>query len=96
MHYLRRLVVGASAAQSHGRDRRSVANRLFDLGVAQLTNVALPSGWRAPCHLSGDDVDPNALIPGLIECLGFAPIILGEIGGLGLLQQFGGPLMIHA
>jgi 8-hydroxy-5-deazaflavin:NADPH oxidoreductase len=53
-------------------------------------------GGRRVIFLSGDNVDANAVAAGLIERLGFAPIILGEIGGPGLLQQFGEPLMIHA
>jgi predicted dinucleotide-binding enzyme len=40
--------------------------------------------------LSGNDAEANSEVAGLIERLGFAPIILGKFAESGLLQQFGG------
>jgi predicted dinucleotide-binding enzyme len=34
-------------------------------------------------------------VAGLVEKLGFAPIVLGKLTEGGLLQQYGGPLVIQ-
>jgi predicted dinucleotide-binding enzyme len=45
--------------------------------------------------VSGNDAEANAEVAGLAEKLGFAPIVLGKLTQGGLLQQYGGPLMIQ-
>jgi len=50
---------------------------------------------RRAIFLSGNDVEANAEVAGLVEKLGFAPIVLGKLTEGGLLQQYGGPLMIQ-
>jgi predicted dinucleotide-binding enzyme len=51
-------------------------------------------GRRVIC-VSGNDAEANAEVAGLVEKLGFASIVLGKLTEGGLLQQYGGPLMIH-
>ena len=50
---------------------------------------------RRVIFVSGNDVEANAEIAGLAEKLGFASIVLGKLSEGGLLQQYGGPLMIQ-
>jgi 8-hydroxy-5-deazaflavin:NADPH oxidoreductase len=50
---------------------------------------------RRVIFVSGNDVGANAEVAGLVEKLGFAPIVLGKLTEGGLLQQYGGPLMIQ-
>ena len=50
---------------------------------------------RRVIFVSGNDVEANAEVAGLVEKLGFAPIILGKLMEGGLLQQYGGPLVIQ-
>jgi predicted dinucleotide-binding enzyme len=50
---------------------------------------------RRVIFVSGNDVEANAEVASLVEKLGFAPIILGKLMEGGLLQQYGGPLMIQ-
>ena len=50
---------------------------------------------RRVIFVSGNDVEANAEVAGLVEKLGFAPIVLGKLTEGGLLQQYGGPLMIQ-
>jgi len=50
---------------------------------------------RRVIFVSGNDVEANAEVVGLVEKLGFAPILLGKLAEGGLLQQYGGPLMIQ-
>jgi predicted dinucleotide-binding enzyme len=45
--------------------------------------------------ISGNDTEANAEVTALAEKLGFAPIALGKLAEGGLLQQYGGPLMIQ-
>jgi predicted dinucleotide-binding enzyme len=45
--------------------------------------------------ISGNDTEANAEVTALAEKFGFAPIALGKLGEGGLLQQYGGPLMIQ-
>jgi predicted dinucleotide-binding enzyme len=53
------------------------------------------SHGRRVIFVSGNDVEANAEVAVLVEKLGFAPIILGKLAEGGLLQQYGGPLMIQ-
>jgi 8-hydroxy-5-deazaflavin:NADPH oxidoreductase len=46
--------------------------------------------------VSGNDAEANSQVASLVEKLGFAPIILGRLVEGGLLQQYGGPLMIQS
>ena len=50
---------------------------------------------RRVIFVSGNDVEANAEVAVLVETLGFAPIILGKLTEGGLLQQYGGPLMMQ-
>jgi hypothetical protein len=50
---------------------------------------------RRVIFVSGNDVEANAEVVTLVEKLGFAPILLGKLTEGGLLQQYGGPLMIQ-
>jgi 8-hydroxy-5-deazaflavin:NADPH oxidoreductase len=45
--------------------------------------------------ISGNDTEANSIVASLAEELGFAPITLGRLAEGGLLQQYGGPLMIQ-
>jgi hypothetical protein len=46
--------------------------------------------------VSGNHVDANEQVASLATSLGFSPITLGRLEEGGLLQQFGGPLMVHS
>jgi 8-hydroxy-5-deazaflavin:NADPH oxidoreductase len=50
---------------------------------------------RRVIFVSGDDVEANAEVAGLVEKLGFAPMVLGKLTEGGLLQQYGGSLMMQ-
>jgi predicted dinucleotide-binding enzyme len=50
---------------------------------------------RRVIFVSGNDVEANSEIASLVEKLGFAPVILGKLTEGGLLQQYGGPLVIQ-
>jgi len=50
---------------------------------------------RRVIFVSGNDVEANAEVAGLVEKLGFASIVLGKLTEGGRLQQYGGPLMIQ-
>jgi len=50
---------------------------------------------RRVIFVSGNDVEANAEVAALVGKLGFAPIILGNLSEGGLLQQYGGQLVIH-
>jgi predicted dinucleotide-binding enzyme len=50
---------------------------------------------RRVLFVSGDDVDAVRVVEKLAEDIGFAVIALGAIAEGGLLQQFGGPLIVH-
>src|ERR1700722_6666470 len=48
---------------------------------------------RRVIFVSGNDAEANAEVAGLVEKLGFAPIVLGNLTEGGLLQQYGGPVV---
>jgi hypothetical protein len=50
---------------------------------------------RRVIFVSGNDIEANAEIVGLVEKLGYAPVLLGKLTEGGLLQQYGGPLMMQ-
>jgi 8-hydroxy-5-deazaflavin:NADPH oxidoreductase len=50
---------------------------------------------RRVIFVSGNDVEANAEVAALVGKLGFAPIILGKLSEGGLLQQYGGQLVIQ-
>ena len=52
-------------------------------------------GGRRVLFVSGNDPKANSDVANLIEKLDFSPIILGKLSEGGLLQQYGGPLMIQ-
>jgi 8-hydroxy-5-deazaflavin:NADPH oxidoreductase len=45
--------------------------------------------------ISGDDTEANSKVAALAAKFGFAPITFGKLAEGGLLQQYGGPLMIQ-
>jgi hypothetical protein len=51
---------------------------------------------RRVIFVFGNDVEANAEVVSLVEKLGFEPILLGKLTDGGLLQQYGGPLMIQS
>ena len=65
------------------------------LPAAILAADAAEGHGRRVIFVSGNDVEANAEVAGLVEKLGFAPIILGKLTEGGLLQQYGGPLVIQ-
>jgi 8-hydroxy-5-deazaflavin:NADPH oxidoreductase len=65
------------------------------LPAAVLAADPVQDGGRRVVFLAGNDVEANSEIAGLIERLGFSPITLGKLAEGGLLQQFGGPLVIQ-
>ena len=52
-------------------------------------------GGRRVLFVSGNYPKANSDVANLIEKLDFSPIILGKLSEGGLLQQYGGPLMIQ-
>jgi 8-hydroxy-5-deazaflavin:NADPH oxidoreductase len=65
------------------------------LPAAVLAADPAEGNGRRVIFISGNDVEANAEVAGLVEKLGFAPIILGKLTEGGLLQQYGGPLVIQ-
>ena len=65
------------------------------LPAAVLAADPQQGGGRRVLFISGDDAQANSEIANLIEKLGFASIVLGKLAEGGLLQQYGGPLVIH-
>jgi 8-hydroxy-5-deazaflavin:NADPH oxidoreductase len=52
-------------------------------------------GGHRVLFISGNDAKANSEVASLTSKLGFAPITLGKLAEGGLLQQYGGPLMIQ-
>jgi predicted dinucleotide-binding enzyme len=65
------------------------------LPAAVLALDPAQDGGRRVLFLSGNDAAANQEIARLIDRLGFAPIVLGNLQEGGRLQQFGGPLIAH-
>ncbi|MBK1868490.1 NADPH-dependent F420 reductase [Aestuariivirga sp. YIM B02566] len=63
------------------------------LPAAILAQDPIEGPGRRVLFVSGDDAAANAEVAGLIEKLGFAPILLGKLAEGGRLQQFGAPLV---
>jgi predicted dinucleotide-binding enzyme len=66
------------------------------LPAAVLADDPRVAGGHRTIFVSGDHVDANEQIVSLVTSLGFSAITLGRLGEGGLLQQFGGPLMVHS
>jgi len=62
------------------------------LPAAILATDPAEAAGRRVLFVSGNDDAANAQVAGLIQKLGFAPIMLGKVAEGGRLQQFGGPL----
>jgi predicted dinucleotide-binding enzyme len=62
------------------------------LPAALLASEPAQAGGQRVLFVSGDDAAANAEVAALIERLGFAAVVLGELAAGGLLQQFTGPL----
>ena len=73
----------------------SAASAIQTLPAALLGADPAEGHGRRVIFVSGNDVEANADVAGLVEKLGFAPIVLGKLTEGGLLQQYGGPLMIQ-
>jgi 8-hydroxy-5-deazaflavin:NADPH oxidoreductase len=65
------------------------------LPAAVLAADPTVDGGRRVLFVSGNDPKANSDVANLIEKLDFAPIVLGKLGEGGLLQQYGGPLMMQ-
>jgi predicted dinucleotide-binding enzyme len=65
------------------------------LPAAVLAADPIESRGQRVLFISGNDAEANSLVAVLIEKLGFAPITLGRLAEGGLLQQYGGPLMLQ-
>jgi predicted dinucleotide-binding enzyme len=65
------------------------------LPAAVLASDPAQDGGRRVIFLSGNDAEANSEVASLVEQFGFAPITLGKLAEGGLLQQYGGPLMIQ-
>lgn len=66
------------------------------LPAAVLADEPRRSDGHRTIFVSGDHVEANAQVEGLVTSLGFIPITLGRLDKGGLLQQFGGPLTVHS
>ena len=62
------------------------------LAATLATGGGKPAGERLVLFLSGDDAEAKAVVSGLIEDMGFAPIDLGSLADGGRRQQPGGDL----
>jgi 8-hydroxy-5-deazaflavin:NADPH oxidoreductase len=65
------------------------------LPAAILATDSAEGHGRRVIFVSGNDVEANTEVTGLVEKLGFAPIVIGKLTEGGLLQQYGGPLMMQ-
>jgi predicted dinucleotide-binding enzyme len=65
------------------------------LPAAILAADPAEANGRRVIFVSGNDAEANAEVALLAEKLGFAPIVLGKLTDGGLLQQYGGPLMVQ-
>jgi 8-hydroxy-5-deazaflavin:NADPH oxidoreductase len=66
------------------------------LPAAVLASEPAEAQGHRVIFVSGNDAEANSQVASLVEKLGFAPIILGRLVEGGLLQQYGGPLMIQS
>ncbi len=66
------------------------------LPAAVLADEPRQSKGQRTIFVSGDHADANEQVVSLATSLGFGPITLGRLEEGGLLQQFGGPLMVHS
>jgi predicted dinucleotide-binding enzyme len=65
------------------------------LPAAVLAADPIEGGRRRVLFISGNDAEANSEVASLADKFGFAPITLGKLAEGGLLQQYGGPLMIQ-
>lgn len=80
------------AAQFKGA---KVVKAFNTLPAAVLTDDPRRSEGNRTIFVSGDYPDANEEVASLASSLGFGPITLGRLEEGGLLQQFGGPLMVQ-
>lgn len=62
------------------------------LAATLATGAGKPAGERLVLFVSGDDAEAKAVVSGLIEDIGFAPVDLGSLAEGGRRQQPGGDL----
>jgi predicted dinucleotide-binding enzyme len=65
------------------------------LPAAVLAVEPSEGGGHRVLFISGDNAEANSEVASLVAKLGFAPITLGKISEGGILQQYGGPLVIQ-
>ena len=65
------------------------------LPAAVLAMDPSEGGGRRVLFISGNDAEANSEVANLAAKFGFAPITLGKLAEGGLLQQYGGPLVIQ-
>ena len=80
------------AAQFKGA---KVVKAFNTLPAAVLADDPRRSGGNRTIFVSGDHADANEQVASLVSSLGFGAITLGRLEEGGLLQQFGGPLMVQ-
>lgn len=66
------------------------------LPAAVLADEPRAGGGHRTIFVSGDHADANEQVVSLATGLGFSAITLGRLDEGGMLQQFGGPLMVHS
>ncbi|MFC5742151.1 NADPH-dependent F420 reductase [Dyella tabacisoli] len=81
------------AAQFKGA---KVVKAFNTLPAAVLGDEPRRSEGQRTIFVSGDHAEANEQVASLATSLGFSPITLGRLEEGGLLQQFGGPLMVHS
>jgi len=74
----------------------SVVKAFNTLPAAVLARDPATDDGSRVLFVSGNDASANAVVGDLATRLGFAPITLGTLSGGGLLQQYGGALMVHS
>lgn len=80
------------AAQFKGA---KVVKAFNTLPAAVLADDPRRSEGNRTIFVSGDHADANEQVASLVSSLGFGAITLGRLEEGGLLQQFGGPLMVQ-
>jgi predicted dinucleotide-binding enzyme len=66
------------------------------LPAAVLADEPRVGNGHRTIFISGDHAEANEQVASLASSLGFSTITLGRLEEGGLLQQFGGPLMVHS
>jgi hypothetical protein len=73
----------------------AVVKTFNQLPAALLARDPTETGGRRVMFLAGNDDSASATVKGLLEKIGFAPIVLGAIDAGGRLLHIPGPLVLH-